>query len=241
MVTSDPVLTVNFAQIAREVGMEALASEKPGEIPDELSEARYEGVLVDFAVPAAMAVVSAVRNSRPNEKAVIFAVVTDAFKGHQVLESGANVILERPLDAKQIRRAVYAAYDLMVRERRRYFRCAIEAPVLVKQPNSESDFRCTGINISSTGIALNTPSAFKPGEELQIIVFLLEGKLAIRATATVVWDDRHGKTGLSFRCSTPQHQSDLDGWLDSQLSILRPERGQEGFQTKSDRASALPE
>lgn len=224
MVTCDPVLTANFAEIAREVGIEALASEKSRGIPAELSAAKYEGVLVDFAVPAAMAILSAVRNSRSNEKAVIFGVVTDAFKRHQVLENGANVVLERPLDATQIRRALYAAYNLMVRERRRYFRCAIEAPVLVIQPNSESDFRCTCINISSTGIALKTQSVFKPGEELQIIVFLCEGKLAIRARATVVWDDRHGKTGLTFRCSTPQHQSDLEGWLDLQLSILHPER-----------------
>lgn len=220
MVTSDPVLTANFTEIAREVGIEALASEKSGGIPDELSGAKYEGVLLDFAVPAAMAILSAIRNSRSNERAVIFGVVTDAFKGHQVLENGANVVLERPLDAKQIRRALYAAYDLMARERRRYFRCALEAPVLVLRPNSESDVRCTCINISSTGIALKTSSAFEPGQELQIIVFLCDGKLAIRADATVVWDDRHGKTGLSFRCSTPQHQSDLEGWLNSQLSNL---------------------
>lgn len=222
MVTSDPVLTASFAEIAREVGIEALASEKSGGIPDELSGAKYEGVLLDFAVPAAMDILSAVRNSRSNEKAVIFGVVTDAFKGHQVLENGANVVLERPFDARQIRRALYAAYDLMARERRRYFRCTIEVPVLVIQPKSASDIRCTCINISSTGIALKTPSAFETGEEFQIIVFLSEGKLAIRAAATVVWDDKHGKTGLSFRCSTPQHQSDLEGWLNSQLSISHP-------------------
>ena len=231
MVTSDPLLIANFAQIAGEVGIEALASSKIGGIPDELSAAKYEGVLLDFdVVPAAMAVLSAVRNSRSNEKAVVFAVVTDMSKGHQVLENGANVVLRRPLDTKQIRRALHASYDLMVRERRRYFRCAIETPVLVMQLSSGLDFRCTSFNISSTGIALQTPSAFKPGEELQVIIFLRAGELAIRATATVVWDDKHGKTGLSFRCSNAQHQSDLDGWLDSQMPLLRSsERAHEGM------------
>jgi Tfp pilus assembly protein PilZ len=221
MVTTDPWLTANFAQIAAEVGIEAQTSARNGGIPDELSGVKYEGVLLDFdVIPDAMAVLSAVRQSRSNEKAVVFAIATDAAQGHSVLENGANLLLERPLDAKQIRRALYAAYDLMVRERRRYFRCAVQVPVLLIQPSSGTDFRCTSINISGSGIALNTPSTFKAGEEVQIVVFLRDSELAIRAMATVVWDDRHGKTGLSFKCSSQQHQTDLEGWLDSQLPVL---------------------
>lgn len=221
VVTTDPWLTASFTQIAREVGIEAHASARNGGIQEELRGAKYEGVLLDFdMVPDAMSVMAAILESRSNENAVVFAVATDATQRHTALENGAKVLLERPLDAQQIRRALYAAYDLMVRERRRYFRCAIEVPVLVIHPVSETDFRCTSINISGSGIALKTPSPFKPGEQVEIIIFLREAELAIRAMATVVWDDRHGKTGLSFKCRTPQHQTDLDGWLDSQLPFL---------------------
>lgn len=218
VVTSDPWLTSHFAEVAREVGIEAHTRAGNIDIPDELSSGKYEGVLLDFdVVPEAMTVLTALRKSRSNENAVVFAVATDAPQRHLVLENGANVLLERPLDAKQLRRALYAAYDQMVRERRRYFRCAVQAPVLVTRPSSQADFRCTSINISSSGIALNTPSVFTAGEEVQIVVFLRDAELAVRAIATVVWDDRHGKTGLSFKCCSPQHQSDLDGWLDSQI------------------------
>jgi DNA-binding response OmpR family regulator len=222
MVTSDPLLTTKFAEIAREVGIEAHSSEKNGGIPDELRSGKYEGVLLDFdGVVDAMSVLIAVRQSRSNENAVIFAVATYAPQRNIVLENGANLLLERPLDAKQIRRALYAGYDQMVRERRRYFRCAVQVPVLLTRPSSQADFRCTSINISSSGIALNTTSIFKQGEEVQIMVFLRKGaELAVRAIATVVWDDKHGKTGLSFKCCSPQHQTDLDSWLDSQLPFL---------------------
>jgi hypothetical protein len=221
MVTSDPWLTSHFAEIAREVGIETYVSAGNRGIPDELTRGKYEGVLLDFdVVRDATAVLTAVRQSRSNQSAVVFAVVTDAAQRHIILENGANLLLERPLDVKQIRRALYAAYDQMVRERRRYFRCAVQVPVLLTRPSSQADFRCTSINISSIGIALNTPSVFKPGEEVQIMVFLRGAELAIRAMATVVWDDRHGKTGLSFKCCSPQHQTDLDGWLDSQLPLL---------------------
>jgi DNA-binding response OmpR family regulator len=230
MVTSDPWLTSHFAEIAREVGIEAYMSSGNAGIPDELSSGKFEGVLLDFdVVPESMAVLNAVRKSRSNENAVVFAVATDALQRHIALKNGANILLERPLDGKQLRRALYAAYDQMVRERRRYFRCAVQAPVLITRPNSQADFRCTSINISSSGIALNTQSVFTPGEELQIIIFLRDAELSVRAMATVVWDDRHGKTGLSFKCCSPQHQSDLDGWLDSQLPfVIRTDPPQQG-------------
>ncbi len=218
MVSSDPWLTKNFSEIAREVGIEAQTSTGNSGIPDELSVAKYEGVLLDFdLVPNAMAVLTAVRQSRSNENTVVFAVASDRVQGHKILENGADLLLERPLEAQQIRRALYAAYERMVRERRRYFRCAIEVPVLLTKPSSGIEVRGTSINISSSGIALNAPSAFKPGEEVQTTIFLRGVELAIRAAGTVVWDDRHGKTGLSFKCSSAENQRELDTWLDSQL------------------------
>jgi DNA-binding response OmpR family regulator len=216
MVTSDPWLTSHFAEIAKEVGIEAHLTQGHRGIPDELSSGKYEGVLLDFdVIRDAIAVLTAVRQSRSNQSAVVFAVVTDAAQRHVILENGANLLLDRPLDDRQLRRALYAAHDQMVRERRRYFRCAVQVPVLLTPSNSQAHFKCTSINISSSGIALNTPSVFKQGEEVQIMVFLRGTELAIRAMATVVWDDRHGKTGLSFKCCSPQHQTDLDCWLDS--------------------------
>lgn len=231
VVTSDPWLTAHFAEIAREVGIEVQIQAGNGGIPDEVASGKYEGVLLDFdVVPEAMSVLTAVRMSPSNENAVVFAVVKDTAQRHAVLEHGANVLLERPLDAKQLRRALYAAYDQMVRERRRYFRCAVRAPVLLTRSGSQADLRCTTINLSASGVALNTPSALAPGERLQIVIFLCDGELPIRAIATVVWDDRHGKTGLSFRCCSPQDKSDLEGWLDAQLPFLiRTDRRQPGI------------
>lgn len=175
MVTSDPWLTTHFAEIAREVGIEVDVRAGNGGIPNELTTGKYEGVLLDFdVIPEAMSVLSALRRSPSNEKAVVFAVVKDASQRHAVLEHGASVLLERPLDAKQLRRALYAAYDQMVRERRRYFRCAVQIPVLLTRSGSQAGFRCTSINLSASGVALNTPSVFTPGEQLQLVILLCD-------------------------------------------------------------------
>jgi len=218
MVTSDSALLTTFAEISKEIGIEAQASVARRGIPEELSDAKYEAVLLDFdTVPEAMPILAAVRQSHSNENAVVFAVASDAAQGQAVLEKGANVVVERPVEPKRIRRALYAGYDLMVRERRRYFRCAVELPVLLIQSGSGADFRCSSINVSRNGIAVSTPSAFKPGEEVQVVFLLPNTGLIIRALGAVVWDDKHGKTGVSFKCGNPQHQNDLDAWLDARL------------------------
>ncbi|SRR6266567_1162634 len=122
--------------------------------------------------------------------------------------------------------ALYAAYDLMVRERRRYFRCSAELPVLLTPASATTDVRCTTINVSSNGMALSTPSPLNPGEEVRIILFLQAAERVVRAIGTVVWDDKHGKTGLSFQCSIAHDQDELQTWLDTQFhDLLTPRQG----------------
>ena len=233
VVTSDASLVSDFTQISKEIGVEAQAITGNTGTLDEIRAGKYEAVVLDCdTVPDAPAILASVRQSRSNQNAVAFAIATDKAKRHSMLESGANLVLERPLESKQIRRALYAAYDLMVRERRRYFRLAVELPVLVIQASSGVDFRCKSTNISSNGIALKAPSAFIPGENVQVIVFLRDAQVIIRTIGTVVWDDRHGKTGISFKCTNAEHQGDLDSWLDGQLLLhAGPNRSEQGLLT----------
>ena len=99
----------------------------------------------------------------------------------------------------------------MARESRRYFKCTAELPALLRRANAGADLKCATINISSNGMALRTPSPLCPGEVVQIT--LPGGEQPIAATGTVVWDDRHGKTGTNFQCIVQRDQFALDAWL----------------------------
>jgi DNA-binding response OmpR family regulator len=224
LVTPDPWLVSNFISIFRELGIDAQTSATTDGVPEELGRAKYEAVLVDFdMVPETLTILSGVRESRGNRNALVFAVATDTAHRHQALRQGVNFIFGRPFDAKEIRRLLYAAYDLMVRESRRYFRCAAELPALLTQANAGTDLKCTTTNISSNGMALRTPSSLHPGEVVQIVLFLQGAGRAVRANGTVVWDDKHGKTGVSFQCSVPEDQNELDAWLNIRFyEILTP-------------------
>jgi hypothetical protein len=220
LVTPDVWLVTNFTNISRELGIDAQRSGKTAGVPEELGRTKYEAVLVDFDnVPDTSSILARVRASPANKNAVIFAVASGASR-EQALEQGANFVFGRPLEAKEIRRVLYAGYDLMARERRRYFRCTAELQVLLTQASSSTDVRCTTINISSSGMALSTPSPLNPGAEVRIILFLQSTGPVVRAKGTVVWDDKHGKTGLSFQCSIERDQFELESWLDRNFDRL---------------------
>jgi hypothetical protein len=44
------------------------------------------------------------------------------------------------------------------------------------------------------------------------------GKSQTRARGVVMWDDKHGKAGLSLECVSPQMQLELDSWLDASFN-----------------------
>jgi hypothetical protein len=81
----------------------------------------------------------------------------------------------------------------------------------------------SGVPLNSTGMALRTPSPLHPAELVQVALFLPGTGQAVSASGTVVWDDKHGKTGINFQCSMPRGQSELDAWLNTRFyELLTP-------------------
>jgi CheY-like chemotaxis protein len=221
LVTDNYGTIQSFTQLFRELGVDAQPAIKVEGIPDELGRMKYEALLLDFdAVAGALTILNAVRNSPSNRNAVVFAIVSGAARRQQTLAHGINFVFERPFVLEEIRKVLRTACDLMIRERRRYFRCTAEVPVLLVEKISGAELRCTTMNISSSGMAVVTPSPLTLGEEVELALLLQGAGLKVRASGTVVWDDKHGKSGISFRCATPKMQADLDSWLDAHFFEL---------------------
>ncbi len=94
---------------------------------------------------------------------------------------------------------------------RRYFRCPVALPVSLRTPSGDH-LKCTSINVSSNGLALNTPAPQELGAEVNVLLELPTGD-TIAGKGTVIWDDKHGKAGIHFHCNSPEMQSHLDSWL----------------------------
>ena len=220
VLTTDKWLSSLFGKASTEIGMEAQITRDAQLASNEISHAKYDTVVLDFdTVSETSQVLGLTRSSRANKATVIFAVATDNAHRKNASRDGASFLLHRPIDIAQIRRALAAARGFMVAERRRYFRCAVELLVLLGRRDSE-DIHCTSMNISSTGMGINTPIALKPGEALNLSC-MLPGGGKFEAIVKVIWDDRHGKSGLYLDSVHSEMKNKLDSWLDSQFSITR--------------------
>ena len=100
---------------------------------------------------------------------------------------------------------------VMESHQRRYFRCAVTLPVSVRTTVG-NHLKCMSINVSSNGIALNTPTPLDLGAEIDLVVELTT-ETAVAGKGVVIWDDKHGKAGIHFRCNSPEMQSQLESWL----------------------------
>ena len=220
LLTADSSLFATFTRISEELGIGAELVGTLQDVSGRLNGGKYEAVLLDAdTVPSAIPLISVVRESRSSKNAVVFVVASKAKDGEQALECGAHFVLRRPLDAPEIRRTLRAAYDLMVGESRRYFRCSAELPVTVGTPHAT--FRCSTVNVSGNGMAVRIPVPLELAEPVDIEVALPDG-FTVHASGLVVWHDREGNSGLKFHCSGPEMRQKLDAWLDSQFARSTP-------------------
>ena len=76
------------------------------------------------------------------------------------------------------------------------------------------------MNVSKSGMAVMTPMKLQVASQVELRFSLNADYTSIDAHGTVVWDDKHGKSGISFRCATPKMEADLNSWLDAQFLKL---------------------
>jgi PilZ domain-containing protein len=94
--------------------------------------------------------------------------------------------------AFSIRRTLRAAYDFMLSDRRRQFRCPTILPVRLKLVRSGAAFECSTVNISAKGVAIYSSRRLKPTESLDLEIVLPDG-FVVLASGLVVWDDGLGR------------------------------------------------
>ena len=221
ILTPDAGLASRFVEISRELGIVTHVSGKLADVPGDVRREKYEALLIDFdSILEPGAALAALRENASNRGAVIFAVATKTDGRRLAFDNGANFVLARPLDNNELRRTLYAAYDAMTEERRRYFRCTTEVRVLLTCMDG-SGLMARTANLSGNGMSICSSSTFALGERIGIAFDMQNGGPHILARGQVVWDDKHGKTGISFQCVRPELQRLLDSWLDEQFKKVR--------------------
>jgi len=221
VITPDQWLLSTFMDVSRELGINAAGSESRHGIPDELRREKYEALLVDFdGVLDAPPIMRCIRASPSNKSAVVFAVATGIRQKQNALSHGANFVFEKPLGSGEIRRALWASYELLSEERRRYFRFTAELPVELTTGDGKL-VQCRTANVSSDGICILCSHVFALGEPVSVAFTTPDFDTRIVADAVVVWDDKHGKCGIKVQRISPESRRVLNAWLDRQFTKTR--------------------
>lgn len=216
LVTRDVEMIDIFSDSFRSLGIEPQSFEDLTSAANMWLRSRIEGIVLDFDdLGGQLPIFAELRNHRSNQDAIVIGVATGRSNQQIASKSGAQFLVARPFISEQVQQTLEAAYRLMQRGRREHFRLTIALEVTLRG-DSGVTIECTTINVSRTGMAIDTPHPLKTGESLSLSFFAPGCPVALRAQATVVWDDKHGKAGLRFECVNEHIEEHLHTWLDEQ-------------------------
>ena len=209
----------------------------PDQCPDvasaleRLKRVKFEAVVVDFQLGSqAAAVLEGARQSASNEHAVVFTVSDSEAEAAEAFKAGSTFVLRRPLSATSIDLSLKAAYGLIVRERRRYFRCPVEVPVVILRTAMQTVHGHTN-NISEGGMSVTAAVPLGPGDQAKLQFNLPGDEFQFVLESTVCWA-KERRLGLQFL--SPHQTSKLQEWLSRRLEDAMP-------QSVMDKFSTLPE
>ena len=187
-----------------------------------LKSRKFDAVIVDFQLGQESGMVlDELRLSASNRTTVTLAISGGEAPSTAASRKKVGFVIERPLSPLSVRGALKAAYGLILRERRRYFRCPISIPVVILRADVP-DVRCDSVNISEGGMALSTSVPLKPGEKVQVQFTLPGHNAPLLVESTVSWW-KTGHIGVYFISLSPLSTSELQDWLSGKLEGTLPD------------------
>ena len=188
-----------------------------------LDKKKFEAVIVDLRLgEGAMLVMEQLRFSRANRTAVTFAITAEDAARAPRVKLDSTFVLPRPLSVGSISQILRAAYGLVVRERRRYFRCPLAVPAFVRA-RQPKEFLCQTVNVSEGGIAISTRTMPDPEFSTAVRFSLPERPSQLFSETKVCWRGQEGLLGLEFQSLAAPQKSELQEWLARKLDETLPE------------------
>src|ERR1017187_7604729 len=131
LVSADPVTIRHFSHALEEL---SIAPDVCQEVPTAvglLNRRKFDAVIVDLQLGEQSGLIlDEARSSPSNQTAVTFLISSGDAEG-AAFRKRSEFVFERPLSAESIRSTLKPGYGLILRERRRYFRCPVSVPVTI--------------------------------------------------------------------------------------------------------------
>lgn len=187
-----------------------------------LGEQRFDSLIVDFDEPdTARQLLQALPQSKPGAL-LTMALLSDESGVREILQSGANFILHKPVTPEQAAATLRAATSLLRRERRRSFRVPVQAPVQLSVPGGD---QIEGIllDLSQTGMDVLAAQPLLPAALIGLRFALPDGSIEIDAHGEVAWSNPNGQSGVRFLDIPASQAEQLKAWVDANTPDTTPE------------------
>ena len=222
LVSADPVTIQQFSLALQELSISPDTCKDAASAGLLLKRRKFDAVIVDLQLREQSGLIlDEVHRSASNRTAVSFGISNSDAETTAAFRKKAQFVFERPLSPQSIRKILNPAYGLILRERRRYFRCPISLPVIIRR-EGEQEVRCNSVNISGGGMALSTQVPMAPGELVRVQFTLPDHEAPVLAESTICWL-KTGHLGIRFVSLAADHNSELQAWLSLKLEQILPE------------------
>jgi DNA-binding response OmpR family regulator len=222
LLSRDPELVRVLRPALDKLAIETTICQQARDAADILLSQKFDAVIVDCDdLTGALEVLQGLRKTPTNRTSVTFAVLNGKRTTTQeAFGLGANFVLQKPISNLNASRCFNAALNVMVRERRRYFRQPVNIAVKVTLPDKE--LKASATNISEGGIALQLRQALPKGAKPRLQFPLPGSNTSVDVVAEVAWADIKGRAGLRFHNVPNRTQQLLEAWLNEQMEKERP-------------------
>lgn len=221
LVSSDYATMQAVSKAVKRIGSKFVLVPTAHEARECLNRRKIDGLFVDMEVPGALGLIESTRRGVSNNKAVIFACFVNAKESAQILALGANFLLRKPLSEEGVAMHITISKELLLRERRRYFRHAVNLPVTLHEGLAEQQARIT--NLSGSGMALRTVKPLKQGAVLDF-TFELSMGARISARGQVAWVNSERMAGIILQTFRGQGSELLEAWLAAREQLRSEEK-----------------
>jgi DNA-binding response OmpR family regulator len=186
-----------------------------------LAAKKFDAIIIDCDdMHGGIGVLQQVRKERSNKTSVTFAILNGVTDVRTVFQMGAGFVLQKPITITNALRSFHAAYGLMHRERRRYFRLPVEIPVTLTFGRSQ-EIKVTASNLSEGGMAVQGATSL-PSEVVRVQFALPGTDITLSPKAELAWSDASGRGGIRFLELTANAREQLENWLLQKMEQREP-------------------
>jgi diguanylate cyclase (GGDEF)-like protein/PAS domain S-box-containing protein len=228
LVSADPDTIQQFSLALRELSISPDTCQDAASAELLLKRRKFDAVIVDLQLGQQSGhILDEARRSPSNRTAVTFGIRDHDAELTPAFREKSQFIFERPLSPQLIRQTLKPAYGLILKERRRYFRCSVSMPAVIQRENGQ-EIRGTSVNISGGGMALSTQVPLVLGESVRVQFTLPDHEAPLLAESTICWS-KTGHLGVRFESISDEQTAELQVWLSQKLGETLPEFFAEQF------------